>query len=352
LHITAGICAFVFAALALFIYEDEQGKLQNRLEDLWVNVDDLSKSAMSKEAALIQQAAKMLSGALDRVFGTRLFSWKAIASSTGLSLASFLFVLLLPENRLLWLGLKYPLWLGLKYAEYIVVFCLAVVCVLISIAPGRIRYATFIIWAVILTRLLVFEIWLSGLKKGASFTAVVRALLQLPPDLHLPSLSSPLGAVVGGVPSDILVVVLIRWLLYKASTLRSTWKLVGLLFLDICIGIVLLAPFKLSDMLWDYSWSQHPHVNGYMQLSLYLWGMGMSNLVTILISLFIVLLLLSALLHRATWPVIARPIYAAQRYGLVSHPKLLAGLAATCLLLAWPRNPVVAFLAKVLGLGG
>ena len=41
--------------IAFFLHEDEEGKLQNRLELLWVRIDDLQSHALSKNTIFLKE---------------------------------------------------------------------------------------------------------------------------------------------------------------------------------------------------------------------------------------------------------------------------------------------------------
>ena len=52
------VCSGLFCLyLAIFLYETEQGTIQNRLEGLWVRIDDLKLAALSRQAAFVRVVA-------------------------------------------------------------------------------------------------------------------------------------------------------------------------------------------------------------------------------------------------------------------------------------------------------
>ena len=54
------------------------------------------------------------------------------------------------------------------------------------------------------------------------------------------------------------------------------------------------------------------------------------------------------LTHRLLWPVVKRPIYAANRKGLIKNTNLLGALGTMLLFYAFPNNPVVKWLTDFL----
>src|SRR5882724_7599567 len=89
-HIAFGIAGLCCLYLGLALTEDEEGKLQNRLEEFWIRVSDLQSAAISVQVAFLKQLAILLGAALDKIFGTPLFSQKSVIASIWFSLASTL----------------------------------------------------------------------------------------------------------------------------------------------------------------------------------------------------------------------------------------------------------------------
>src|SRR5260370_22039767 len=84
-HLLVGLLGLSLLDAALFLHENEEGQLQSRLERLWVAVDDLSKAALSRQAAFLQQVSAMANSALNKLFGIKLFSIGAMSASLSLS---------------------------------------------------------------------------------------------------------------------------------------------------------------------------------------------------------------------------------------------------------------------------
>lgn len=332
-HVATGLCGLMLAAIALFLTEDQEGKIQNRLEELWVRVDDLSTGAMRWEAALMQQASKMLTNALDGLFGQKLWSWRAVATSTGLSSTSICVGLFLTE-----------IYVNHSHSPYGLVW-VAVFCALSSVAPGKLRFLALL---------------------SAPLLAIWVVLQTDSQEYHYVKTTAVVGTTVvmaGSVLSDFFAIMIIRVLLKRSSELRSTWKLVSVMLLESCIGFALVAVFIIylinpsaiarfmlacsEHFRWDNDDWQTTALSG---LWVFVFDVSVSNLITALMCILVVLLLVAALIHRLMWPVLARPIYALQRFGVIRHPKLLAALSAICLLFAWPHSSAVVALAKILHL--
>ena len=70
LRILAGIAGALLLYVAFFLYEDEEARIQNRLEEIWKRIDALQTRAMSKEAAFMHGVTRITSAILDRLSTT------------------------------------------------------------------------------------------------------------------------------------------------------------------------------------------------------------------------------------------------------------------------------------------
>jgi len=80
-HLVLGLMGLLLLYAGLFLTETEEGRLQNRLEELWIRVDDLQSRAVSRQAAFLQQVSGLIADGLVQLFGRKLFSVESVASS-------------------------------------------------------------------------------------------------------------------------------------------------------------------------------------------------------------------------------------------------------------------------------
>jgi hypothetical protein len=80
-----GVCLIY---IGLFLYENEEKQIQDKVAEWWVRIDDKQKSSRARVAAFMQTVAKLTEAGLDFLFGPRLFSFRIIPVSIYLSLAS------------------------------------------------------------------------------------------------------------------------------------------------------------------------------------------------------------------------------------------------------------------------
>jgi hypothetical protein len=86
-----GVLAFY---LAFFMYKDEQGRLQNRLEVLRSSIEDRAKATTSTTVAALNKIADSFTRLINHSFGPKLFSLRAFFASFNLSWA-FMYVFVL-----------------------------------------------------------------------------------------------------------------------------------------------------------------------------------------------------------------------------------------------------------------
>lgn len=133
------------------------------------------------------------------------------------------------------------------------------------------------------------------------------------------------------------------------SVLRGIWPLLALLCSLICLASVLVAPL-LAVLLVVHSGGIEAVTRLGLVAGLTAQFVTASNCLSALIILLLFLLFLVAMLHRLTWPLLARPLYATQRFKVFRTPKLLASVAGSCLFFAWPQNRLIHFVLKMLHL--
>ena len=97
--------------VAAFLREDEEGNLQNRLEALWLTIDDLSRGALSRHTAFFQQIAAAALDTLNRLLGPRFLSTQSIGVLSCLSFASISVAGEIGE-MVLSLKLRHTNWIG------------------------------------------------------------------------------------------------------------------------------------------------------------------------------------------------------------------------------------------------
>lgn len=90
LRVLAGVAGALSLYAALFLYEDEQGKIQNKLEEWWVGLSDMQSEALSRHTGFMREVARLTTQGFDRLLGPRLLSPSVLMPSSFYSSASLL----------------------------------------------------------------------------------------------------------------------------------------------------------------------------------------------------------------------------------------------------------------------
>jgi hypothetical protein len=164
---------------AIFMYEDQEGRWQNRIEKLWIAIDDRARLTGSKTSAFFNSVAAVVTGIFDRMFGRRMLSFRFVGVSSCYSLAGLFLLSLLvliimfePSNPF---GLKpipkdlaegLPL---LKWLVFVLGAVLLIMAILPSLLPSRWPVA-FSLSPISFSILVWFSIFMVSCDiKGSSF---------------------------------------------------------------------------------------------------------------------------------------------------------------------------------------
>jgi hypothetical protein len=306
--------------LSLSLHEDQEGRLQNRVEALWVAVDDRQKLTHNRTTALFNKVAATVTRAFDRILGSRIISVQFLGVSSsfafaGLFLAAgMLFTFLLHRLRSL------PSWpptvpatmdAGLLLLSG---FCLILGLFLFVIA------ALPAIWPCRFTRIL-------SVVPGLIFAVGLVKMMHL----HLP-VQHQLGMFAGlfvGLLSDMGLLIAVRqsiiWLSRAVVPLR-----IGMIILAhvVTVATIVWVPVEIAGRLAaKYGWKTIPE---------FLIAIGAFNIFTAIAACTFILTLLAVLLHRVFWPVTERVFYQIARYKVVRNHKAMASIGAACLIGAFP----------------
>src|SRR5437660_12566039 len=91
INIISRIVGIFVVYVAIFLYEDEEGRYQNKLEEWWIRVRYSREKALSTATEIFAFTSQAASRIFDDVFGARLFSFRVAGISVCLSLAALLF---------------------------------------------------------------------------------------------------------------------------------------------------------------------------------------------------------------------------------------------------------------------
>ena len=333
LRILAGVVVALLLYVAFFLYEDEEARIQNRLEQIWQKINALQGAAMSKEVAFLQGATRTTSTILDRLLGHRLLSLQSVAVSMAFSLASLCLWLSVEER-----AYTHPLFFSVVLFIVLVLFALGSIPAFA--ASGRLprRNLRFIpTTKPYLVSLIVLVI--SAAFWGAREVGFAAGLLGTD------------FIVILGVLLDVFFIAFFRWVLGTICRVSSLWAVALLLALTTTVTVLLIGPavdqvlhlglYEYQERVAPVGWIKHGG-------PLYVSSVSGTNLVDAACLLLLLVVMLILLAHRLLWPLIKRPIYAANRKQLIKNTKLLGAFGTMLLLYAFPNNPIVKWITHFL----
>jgi hypothetical protein len=354
--IAGGLAGTALLYIAAFLYEDDERRIENRLQEFWVRVDDLAKQSLSKHAAFLQEISRFTDGVFDRIFGHELLSFRALSVSSGFSAGSFLISipLFFPEvlspfhfwlSRLVLFVFVLAAFCGgylygkkwddlVNVGEWRVMLVLLVFLWLLGVAlwsvlrlrpgPGLWICGVLVLWAGgILVLVRHWEVKRGELLEWAALALVlglgfalglVLAVMLVPVVMLGPVvmlmlamglvLKTPIYASIGlagpiavSFMCDVLFVFLLRRSLRWCSRLDSTLKIGAVILFNLALGALLVGlPLEAKHLAaWEGK-------IGKALAGLNIWDAAVSLLVVVLAG--------AALAHKWLWPFISRPLYA------------------------------------------
>jgi uncharacterized membrane protein YsdA (DUF1294 family) len=326
----AGLLGAAFLYMALFMYQDERGKQQNRLVNLWIAVAEREASALSAHAALIRRSSQLALAGFQDLFGDRLLTLRTLAISLALSLCSNTLVSATDKE------FTFP-------AIPITLFSLVFGVYGVYGAPElfrrkRPRAALVLLGCLLLLyQLVLVRMDMADSKETLGTDAVDFVAILI--------ISCSFGLV-----CDLLLLTVNRTLLRLMAKTTSA----ALLFAGMAYNL-LLAVVLADSLRYIYSGYRGPARSGDPLFVLFdrmtstdslggdiilgiitAWAFS-TNFFTMLTAASVVLVLVAALVHRFTWPLLGRTVSAIYAWEILSSRKVQFSAAAACLLFAVPR---------------
>jgi len=81
IRLLAAGAAVVLLYVGLCVYEDQEKALQSRIEDWWIELDDLRRSMTTRHAEFANIISRRANGVLEHVFRGTLFSKNSVATA-------------------------------------------------------------------------------------------------------------------------------------------------------------------------------------------------------------------------------------------------------------------------------
>lgn len=153
--------------------------------------------------------------------------------------------------------------------------------------------------------------------------------------------------------TDALFIVFFRWTLKRIAEVSGLGKIILYLVAVSSVLALLVGPalpyVALSPRnLWLFIDKLSAPYYGLITPLYVAVNISMTNVLDALCLLLLVLVMVLLIAHRLVWPLIKRPIYAANRKQLIKNTNLLGALGTMLLLYAFPNNPVVDWITHFL----
>jgi hypothetical protein len=296
----------VLICAGLFLYEDEEGRFQNKVEQWWVRLSDIQKVSRSRVAAFMQEVARLTGKGFDRLFGQPLFSPRVVPVSIYLSFAScfLLFFVMLPH-------INHPPSTTRQGALGFMAFFLA-----LALVPAIFRNKGILAiwWAIIPATLLS----MSGFLVFVFKTRGPRSLFYGMGLVALIFISS--------LFCDLIYIALTRYVLRRISGIDRIPEIFLMIFLNILgLAIPVLGPVYAGVAI-----SKHfPQAGAMVVVSLLL------NFIDFLACFAAFAIACLLFVHRIFWPAVQRPLYAVYRFAPIKEKQWLVRIGIALLLLPY-----------------
>ena len=309
-HVLAKVVVCLIGAAALycacFLYEDEEGKLQNRLEQIWISIDD--KRHTGEPLALASKSAGIIDRGLNRILGNKLISLRMVGMSSSLSVVT-LYVRVI------------PIWMGIYSWVLVIVLLLSIFAIVHAARRPQSRSGALML-------LLPFLLYIGS-------------IIYL--DNHRAPAFLATGAIVISIIFDAVFIVSVRASLKKVMAMpRAIWLLVALAIQLVVVFVLTLSPLFLSYFLLLHGLLtpdilfQTDRIPAWFVLN----NLDIFNTPTVLFSISFIVLLLFLCLHRVAyrcfWPILGRLFYPLARYKVISNRKAMIGISIACFAVAAP----------------
>ncbi|MEG9437408.1 hypothetical protein JAO29_14725 [Edaphobacter sp. HDX4] len=307
-RIAAGIIGAFAFYMAFFLYEDERGLWQNRLENLWMAVYDRAKCTDSTATALFNKLGQILQGAFTWALGKRLFTFRSIIVSANLAWGcAFLMMsikgVIFNEQNGEWVPSEHRL----------LMLILSIALLTFAMLPGIFRHA--LVTALCYLPMLCFlcVVGIEALVGYGTYAVLPIVLLW-------------------SVTSTLLTVAVLRKLFGSISTSVSIVRtLITIALLSAVLVLIAFSPYFIYAIfmtsLWDTKIGDSLINFGYL--------LQLMNAALILACGGSIIMLGVILLHKALWPILSRTIYSLAENTLVSNKKVLSSIGTLCITYAF-----------------
>lgn len=314
----------------ILLYEDEEGRVQNRLEQWWCRLDDKAKSALHVNLRILSGLAEASRGSLDSWLGRKLVSPQSIGILICWGIISAkLTVLILPGAS------------GTLAADLLAGQLVSIVLLLFFVrrlrSPQRSTRVRTLKLVIILWVAVSLAAYFSEATGSALYGPVPEPVVEGQYIMRVGTAIFPLytWGVILSIPISLSFVALSRWSCNRVARSLSPGRIVGSAALHVLflVGMILLHVLAVrllvsASDLRGYLFQLITPVMGavYATASFYL----------------------AFLVHALFWGVMKRPLYALQRLGGERRKKLLIAVGVLSLGVGVPEDKAIEAMAEIL----
>jgi hypothetical protein len=311
---------------AVTMFPDEEGELQNRIENVWIRVDDLHLTVVGRVTAIVNRIGAYVTRIYNRVLGTRLISIQMVGVSSASSIAAFFLFATVLFYSLLYLSISKHAPVKPEFNGALIIvgtFCLivSVIPLVFAFIPSLIRnwfghiisLIPLLLASYVMTWAIVYHQGLSGVHMPSGVPATRGIQVSL------------LAALYIGVATDIAVLAAVRSSVRLIATSTRLQPILLAVLLQIAIlALITIAPLEATTPLIAHNQTA---------LAEFMMATTMFNFFTILATLAFLILLLVVVLHRVLWPLLSRLVFAVARFKpLQNNRKSCATVGLICVL--------------------
>lgn len=298
------------------MFPDEEGKLQNRIENLWIAVDDKQKSAVRRATLLFNRIASYVTRVYNRILGTSLISFQMIGVSSASSIAAFFLFAALALFFLLYLSLSRHVAVAPHFNSSL--FLIGVVCLIFGFIP--------LVFAFIPSFIRNWFGRLISLVPLLLFTYVMSSSILTNQSASKYTQETVISGLYLGIATDIGALAAVRMSVRLIATTTRIGQIIFAVILQLAVLVLIaVVPFEVPTPL--LAANQHSFGAQFLLSSM------MFNFFTMLGVAAFLLLLTVVLVHRAFWPLLGRLVYSIARFKPIQNNRLaFAVVGLVCML--------------------
>jgi hypothetical protein len=289
------LCGASLLYMGCFLYENEEEKIQNVLEDAWVRIDDSRRAAVSRTVLLLNEVAYLTQRFLQHLFGPVTISKRTLVASLCCSIVSLALLTALVVR----IGLGASPNAGFLAAG-------GVSLIILCFGLARLRWFQLTV------------VWLFGFELSiVALRFCVAGSIEENNWIYTRLLSMNLG-LMWGIGCDLLFLAVFRRFLGWMRTTESSLLLAGVGG-SILGGTLLIVSPLLFAITTESLWGRSARFVVFMAGTLTIASNGLIAAIVLAFSLTLLVLTI----HRLVWPMIGRPMYALCRLEIFRRRKLL-----------------------------